>query len=360
MIIGIDAGSLGVKDARLKVGVYQVAVNLFKALKKIDTENIYYLYSLQKIDTNLLKTFGENVKNIVVTPSKGWNKVWLPLRLLRDKPDIFIGLNNALPLKLPTQNYKSIVVIHDILFEKYPEFYKDSQKKLHRETKLSAQRADKIIAVSHAVRNDIAEIYKIDAEKIIVAYEGIREFPKAEEVKFKKPFFLFVGALKPQKNVPLLLQAFAKLQSSEELLLVGGDKWKDKKIEKTFKDLPKHVQRKIHFLGMVTDKTLASLYMHAIAFVSPSFSEGFGLPFVEAMSFGLPVIGPKNGSVPEVIGSAGILIDPTSEKELQYALGQMLNPKKHLQFAVKAKKQAKNFSWNMFAKKMLTVIESLW
>lgn len=361
MIIGVDAGCLGIKDERLKVGVYQVAINLFKELQGLDTKNVYYLYSFQKIDKNLLKTFGDNVKNIVVKPAKGWNKIWLPLRLLKDKPDVFLGLNQSLPLKLPTQKYKSVVMMHDLLFEDYPKLYPGSYRKLHKGSKTSALHADKIITVSEAVKTDIVNKYKIDPEKIIVAYEGVRLFPEFKTTKKEKQYFLFVGALKPQKNIPFLIEGFAKFLKTTkkdiDLIIVGGDKWKDEKIDKVCKKLPSEVISHIQFLGNVTDERLAELYTFAFAFVSPSLSEGFGLPFLEALSFGIPVIGPNTGAIPEVVGKAGILIDPKSEKALGKALKDIMGPKLHEKLRLNAISQTTKFSWRQFATIVLNALE---
>lgn len=362
MIIGVDAGCLGIKDERLKVGVYQVAVNLFKQLKELDAHNTYYLYSFQKIDKKLLAEFGENVNNIVVKPSRGWTKIWLPLQLLKDKPDVFLGLNQSLPLKLPLQTYKSVVLVHDIIFEDYPKLYPGSFRKLHRETKTAVGMAGTIIAISEFVKKDISKTYKISEEEINVAYEGIRNFPNPKKVVQKNPYFLFVGALKPQKNIPFLIKSFAKFvfstKTTHELLIVGGDKWMDKEIGKVLKIIPKKMQKRIKFLGNVSDAELAYLYQHTEAFISPSLSEGFGLPFLEALSFGTPVIGPNTGAIPEVVGKAGILIDPTKKDELVEAMEKILNPKIRTKLVEKASLQAQKFSWQQFAQKVLETLEA--
>lgn len=370
MVIGVDAGCLGIKDERLKAGVYQVALNLFKELGKIDKKNIYLLYSFYPIDKILLKSFGSNFKNIVVKPSRGWMKIWLPLQLLKDKPNVFLGLNNTLPLNLPMQKYRSIVMIHDLLFEEYPELYPGSYRKLHKESRLAVRKADKIIVPSNATRMDVEKYYKITKEKIVVAYEGVRSFPnfKSQDTIHKtqnSDYFLFVGALKPQKNVPILLNAFSKIKIKElraknlNLIIVGGDKWIDRGIDSAIKTLPEKIKERIQFLGIVDDSTLTNLYKNALAFVSPSLSEGFGLTFLEAMSFGTPVIGPNRGSVTEVVGDAGILVDPENTSEITKAMEKMMNEKVRNEFKRKARKQARKFVWVKFARAFLDSIQSL-
>lgn len=366
MTIGIDAGSLGINDERLKVGVYYMAKSMFEKIGKRDKTNRYLLYSFYPVNEKLLKSFGPNFTNIVVRPTRGWTKIWLPLRIFKDKPDIFVGLNQSLPLRLPLQTYKSIVIIHDLLFEQYPKLYPESFDKLHKETLSSSRKAEIIIVPSKATERDLMKLYKVPEKKISVIYEGIRSFPRGDQnTKYKiqdTKYFLYVGALKPQKNIPNLIKAFNFLISQYPniyLFIVGGDKWKDKEIDKIMKSLHKKIQDRIYFLGVVDDYTLINLYKNALAFVCPSLSEGFGLAFLESISYGTPVIGPNKGAVPEVIGSAGILINPTNINQITKAMKKMLNPKTHAVFKKKTKKQANNFSWEKFAGEFLNIIKKL-
>src|SRR5438034_10973470 len=103
MKIGVDAGCLGIKDDRLKVGVYRVAVELLRQLGKIDKANRYYLYSFYPIDKKLMESFGPRMSNVLVVPSRGWMRIWLPFRILSQRPDVFLGLNQALPRKIAYQ-----------------------------------------------------------------------------------------------------------------------------------------------------------------------------------------------------------------------------------------------------------------
>lgn len=364
MIIGVDAGCLGISDERLQGGVYQVATNLFKALSKIDTQNTYYLYSFIKIERKLLIEFGPNVKNVIVKPVRGWTKIWLPLQLLKDKPDIFIGMNQSLPLKLPLQTYKSVVIVHDLLFEDHHDWYVGTYRKMHQESKSAALTANSIMTVSDAVKKDLIRKYNVTEDKITVAYEGIREFPESTN-KFKKinSFFLFVGALKKSKNIPRIIEAFSKFSKKivkpYELYIVGSDKWLDADIQKTMAKQSKYIQERIHIERFVSDKRLADLYTHAKAFVSPSIYEGFGLPFVEAMHYGLPIIGSKTGPVPEVVGDAGMLVDPYNVEDIARAMTKVVQDNKlYSKLQKNALERAKMFTWEHFANTLYSIILS--
>ena len=366
MIIGVDAGCLSSKDKKLQAGVYQVVVNFLQELQHRDKENTYFLYSFSRIDNDLLKSFGPRVKNIVVRPSKGWTKIWLPLRLLKDKPDVFLGLSQTLPIKLPLQTYKSILLVHDILFDTSPEFYSDA-KRLHMETQFAVNQADSIIAVSKAVKKDIVEKYHVVPSKIHIAYEGIRSLSKNnikinKKLILHKPYFLFVGALKKSKNIPRILYAFGKFSHQNRqyhLYLVGSDKWLDPKIPESLRELPKDIQKKVHRLGFVENNHLAQLYKNAHIFLSPSLYEGFGLPFVEAMQYGIPIIGSTEGAIPEVVGKAGMLVNPYSVNEMVNAMSKITGDKALFKrLSQNALTQAKKFTWEHFSNTIYSIITS--
>lgn len=365
MKIGVDAGCLGVTDKRLKVGVYQVVKNLLIKLGKMDTTHEYLLYSFAPIEKSLMKEFGQHMKNVVVNPTKGWLKIWLPLRLFLDKPHIFLALNQSAPLKL-FSSFKTLGMFYDIAFEKMPELYDyaASVKKHSSNSNYLAKHADELISISQKTRQDIVDVYNIRPEKIAVAYPGIPTIKPEREVPIKeKDYFLFVGAFKKSKNIPTLLKAFAQFLNRSKkpysLLLVGGDKWLDPEIQITLSTLPQSVQKQIHFLGFVDDAKLFSLYPHATAFVSPSIYEGFGLPFVEAMQLGCPVIGSNAGSLPEIIGDAGLLVDPLSTSELAQAMEKVTESNTRSKLVAKGKEKVKAYSWKSFAKEVYSAIQRL-
>ncbi len=366
MYIAVDAGCLGVKDKRLKVGVYTVVKNFLIELGKIDKNNKYLLYSFHPIEKSLLKEFGLQMQNIVL-PAIGWLKVGLPIRLLLDKPDIFIAANQAIPFKLPLSSYKTLGIFYDIAFEKYPELYSyaASVSKHRINSRYLAENAESLIAISESTKKDLVDLYKIPKGRITVAYPGINPEvrSKKQEARRENPYFLFVGAFKKSKNISTLLLGFNIFLQSQakkyDLLLVGGDKWLDPEIERVMSTFSAETKKHVKNLGFVDNKKLASLYKSAVAFVSPSLYEGFGLPFIEAQSLGCPIIGSQRGSLPEIIGKSGILIDPKNSNQLAQALKTMTNSSSRKRYIQQGKINAKKYSWKSFAKQVQSALQSL-
>jgi len=358
MEIAVDAGCLGTKDKRLKVGVYQLTFNLLAALGRIDGQNDYWLYSFSPIPNEILSEFGPKMKNIVVGPKIGWNYLSLPLNLAQQKPNVFLGPSQSLPAFLPCPG---MVIVHDLAFEIFPEFYPDSRAQLRRVTRRATRQAIRIIAVSQATKKDLIRLYAVPKEKITVFYEGFdNRIFKPKLVRRPQNYFLFVGALKKSKNLPGLVKGFkyflTKSNQDFRLLIVGGDLWLDPEIKKTVNNLG--LTNKVSFEGYVDVERLAKLYQEATAFVSPAFYEGFGLTLVEAMACGCPVICGKDGSQPEVVGKAGILIDPQNVKEIGNAMMQVADDSYWRQKMVtQGVKRAKLFSWSRFAQQILDLLK---
>lgn len=364
MLIGVDAGCLGVKDERLKVGVYQMAKNLLLELGKIDQQNSYLLYSFYPLEKKLLLKFGRRMHNVVVRPSRGWLKIWLPLQLLKDKPDVFLALGQSLPQKLPfSPLLYTIGFVYDVAFEKFPVMYSTSLAKLQKNSREVVKNSNFILTISNSTKEDIVSLYGISAKKIKPIYPGVSKVfnPKGDKYNSEKPYFLFVGALKKIKNVPAVINGFSyftkKTGLDYYLYLVGGDKWWDPGIKNILDKTPLKVQQQVKFLGFVDKEVLASLYRGATAFASPSFYEGFGLTFLEAMASGCPVIGSKSGSIPEVVGDCGILVNPESSEEIGEAMIKMVKDKNFRNVCVKkGVRRVKDFTWEKFAKTVLNYI----
>ena len=369
MIIGVDAGCLGVTDKRLKTGVYYFAYYLLKNLLKIDKRNQYLLYSFHPLDTGVLRQFGSGAKNLVLRPSKGWLNFRLSLEFWLNKPDIFLGLNQALPLFHPV---KSIIYIHDLAFEHYPACYPDSYPRLSRQTRYAVRHCDKIVAVSQSTKNDLVRLYNVDSEKIKVICHGVSADFKPqgqekiniirEKYRLSQPYFLFVGSFKPLKNIPGIIQAFAlfckRSKSSYKLVLIGSDFWRDKEISKTIEDLD--LESEVVNLGYLETDDLPAIYSGATAFISPSLYEGFGMPHLEAMSCGTPVITSDGSSMSEMIEKAGLLVDPFNIYEISQAMQRLVTDKElYSKLKEKSLKRAKEFSWKKSAESLLDMIKNL-
>lgn len=357
MKIGVDAGCLGVKDERLKLGVYQFTYQLLRELGKIDGKNEYRLYSFYPIDSGLMAQFGSKTTNIVVKPTLGWNYLALPLKLAGDRPDFFIGPSQSLPVFL---SCPSLVVVHDLMFERFPEYYPESLSQLRRITKSATRKATKIIAVSQATKKDLIEIYQVPKEKIIVEYRGCDPIFKPQPpAKTKNPYFLFVGAFKKTKNIPRILKAYSRfLKKSNrkvDFIFCGSDRWLDDKIADTIEKFA--LKDKVKFLGFLPQKKMPRLYSQALAFVSPSLYEGFGLANLEAMVCGCPVVAGNTGASPEIVGSAGLLVDPENVSAVTSAMLRLVSsPSLRQKLSHAGLTRAKQFSWSKFSQKILEII----
>lgn len=347
MIIGIDAGALSITDDRLKVGVWRVSFEFLKALRSIDRSKWWRLYSFRPIPKEVMREFGRNVENVVLSPPFGYMKFRLPLELLLHPVDAFLGLSQA----LPAWGGKKIGVVYDLRFRHNVET--ESSGKLEAQTDYLVRRADRIIAISQFVKEDIIRAYDFPKDRITVAYPGVTKFSSDTPCKKRnRPYFLFVGSLRRGKNIPELLEAFAvflsKAKNPYDLVLAGGDKWYDKEIDEDIKRL--QLDNRVHMTGYISDSELRCLYKHATAYVTTTKMEGFCLPIIEAFNNGCPVIAPRVGAIPEIVENAGILYSSGNSNELVHAMEEMEDSKKRNMYKKLGYVQSKKFSWDTFAR----------
>lgn len=355
MIIGVDAACLGVTDDGLKAGVYYVAYHLLSSLVDLDDQNTYYLYSFSPIKKSILKQFPKKSKNIIVRPSKGWLHIALPLRFFKDKPDVFLALSQAMPFYHP---FKTIGFIHGLDF--LPKFHESRSKKLKENSEFLISNADKLITTSEFLGKTIGENYH-KKNTILSLGIDIVFFRKAKRHTTAIPYFLFVGTLKPSKNIPALLKSFSlflqQTKGEYRLLLIGSNFWLDKEILYIISRLK--LTNAVEFIPFIENKNLVEYYVGAEALLMPSLYEGFGLPLVEAMAAGCPVIASNVGAIPEVVGDAALLADPMNYKKFaKYMQEVVTNTKLRKDLIRKGRKQAQKYSWEKFARQVLDIIES--
>ncbi len=351
MRIGVDAGMLGISDERLQVGVWRVAKELLIQLGKIDETNSYTLYSFAPIPKQVMNEFGHSMVNRVLSPSFGWMQVLLPLELFLRPVDVFLGLSQA----LPRTTAKTIGFVYDLGFLKHPDLYPDSAEKLVHQSERLASTAGTIVTISEAIKQEIVKVYEFPANRIHVANPSVAKEFISTGVKYihPRPYFLCVGSFKRGKNIATLIRAFSQFLKSTptpiDLMLVGSSYWQDPQIVEAIQSekIADHVIVK----GYVKDADLAPLYRGALAFVCPSLVEGFGIPFVEAMASGTPVIGSSIPVLKEVVGEAGILIDPHNINGLALAMKRIVSGKVlREQLVKKGMARVKRYSWQKMAK----------
>jgi glycosyltransferase involved in cell wall biosynthesis len=281
--------------------------------------------------------FSENITPMVVSPQarhpilyRIWFEFSVKSLLKKLKPDLFFSPDGFLSLGA---DCKQLPVIHDINFLHYPEDMKWAYARYYNKFfPKFARKAERIITVSEYSKLDIAKSYGISTEKIDVAYNGItegfglrsEEIKKATREKFSKgqPYFLFVGSMHPRKNIPRLLRAFDEFKketnSSHKLLLCGPLFWGGSEIEKAFDAM--QFNDDVVITGRVSEEDLQNIYASAFALTYVPYFEGFGIPLVEAMQSGIPLITSDRTSMPEVAGNTALLVNPLVENEVKNAM----------------------------------------
>ena len=317
MRIGFDAKR--VFHNRSGLGNY--SRDTVRVLGKYFPGNRYYLYNPKKGKINF--DAGSSSKTIFPAGfinkifSSLWRRKWITKQLQQDKLDIFHGLSNELPSGIANTGIKSVVTIHDLIFYKFPQWYRPADRLIHQQkSKQAALDATHIIAISEQTKKDILEYLPVNSEKVSVLYQGchaaFKEQHSAGEkqqlvTKFNLPsqFLLSVGTIEPRKN--LLTTVNSLLHHSLPLVIVGKKTAYFKEIE-TFIAKHKLENRVIH-LADISMKELAMLYQLAFVFCYPSIYEGFGIPIIEALYSGTPVITNKEGCFKEAGGPGSFYID---------------------------------------------------
>ena len=376
--IGIDISTLLNHGPDIGAGRY--IINLIRSLLRIDKKNTYVLtgryitgeylpeiYDLKsQFPDNKIKLefYGTTSKKL-----KLWDKIRFPLLELKGlKADILHCPDYLIP---PTMNKNIILTVHDLAFIRFPEFNFDwFIKKYTGEIKRNARISKKIIADSESTRNDIVNFFGIDPARVEVVYlaaddifRKLSEKEKSTEVLKKyqldNKYILSVGTIEPRKNFAALIRAFNNIKKSKtgsgyKLVIVGRTGWKSEATYQERENSP--YSDDILFTGRITDQDLVQLYNWAELFVYPSLFEGFGLPPLEAMSCGLPVIAYDTSSLKEIIGDSGKLVEAGDENKLENQLLYVLeNEKIKKELSSKSLIQAKKFSWEETAKKTLDI-----
>lgn len=364
-LIGIDANEANLIPDR--VGSNKFAFNILFALSKLDTDNNFTVYLSTPPLEDLPKARG-NWNYRVIPPPKFWTQWRLPLDLYihNPRPNVLLSLGHYAPRFSPI---KTVVSIMDLGYLIYPEqLTKRDLWQLKNWTSYSIKSAAHIITISEHTKKDIIKFYKVDPSRISVIYPGydssiFRPISDQEKIKgiltkysINKPYLVFVGALKPNKNLERLIEAFNKLRQEDlDLVIVGKKGWLYDSIFRTVSKLG--IEKRVIFTGFVPDEELPYLLNGAKLFVFPSLYEGFGMPVVEAMACGTPVLTSNVGSLPEVLDNCGLIADPYSIDSI--ALGIVKGLKRSSYYTEKGLKRAKLFSWEKSAKEVIKIVNSL-
>jgi glycosyltransferase involved in cell wall biosynthesis len=347
MRIGVDTRPLSYQLTG--IGVY--LINLLDALQEIDDENHYYLVSNGPIhyrlsNPNWYKVEGRYTQKLVST---FWMQIRAPIIATQLELDLFWGTRHNLPLLLPGKT-RTVLTIHDVIHRLHPGSMSLQNLIIeHLLVRWSLLKADRVVADSQATAAGLQEYYKINSKKIQTIYLGTPCLISGNEENRTVPgkYFLFVGTLDPRKNFQRILQAFVMLNPqvhNVHLVLVGARGWKNKEF---LGEMEAHSLRDhIHLLGYVDRDELGLFYRNALCLLFPSLYEGFGLPILEAMACGTPVITSNVSSMSEVAGDAALLVNPYDVDAIAEAREQLVD---------KGLERINKFSWEKCAAEMLNV-----
>lgn len=364
MKIGIDARSLiGYKSG---IGQYlQQILNVWAN----DNRNEYYLFSPRDFELT------EEIKSMKKVVSYGrvnslWMQYAIPLLLDKYKIDLFWGPNYSIPLFYPYQT-KTVITIHDMVSFVYPETLPIKTVTHNRYgLPLYINQADRIITESESTKKDIIKFLNYPSSQIEITLLGVNQrfYQKVNNINeellklnINFPYILCVGTIEPRKNISGVITTYLRLLEhysfDHRLVIVGAKGWKYSTIFELIDKNP-ILKERVYFLGYVPEEDLPVLYQGSSLFVYPSFYEGFGLPPLEAMASGIPVIASKVSSMPEVIGQSGLLVNPHSIEELSNAMKKVLSDKEiAVSLSTSGNERARKFTWERTARQTLNVFE---
>lgn len=366
---------------RQQAGIGNYVRYLLEAMLALDSQNNYILLTSGRPTRERPFPQASNVRGrATFIPDRCLNRMWncwrIPFmaNLFTGKVDIYHGPDFALPPL--SKKTARVVTIHDLAFLEHPEYaVPNLTKYLKKVVPRSVAEADAVVAVSHDVAHSLSKHFMVPPEKIAVIPNGLRPHFRritdpillgATTHKFglKHPLVLGVGTQEPRKNHLGLIRAFHQAQSEKKnrpamLALAGGPGWLYDETRQLVADLK--LEKKVRFLGKVSDLELTILYSLADVFAFPSFFEGFGVPPLEAMACGAPVITSNTSSLPEVVGDAALTVDPHNPSELAAAIKRLLGHEQlRAELRQKGFERARLYTWPESAQKMLAVYEKLY
>lgn len=358
MRFGINASLLAAGGGYRRTGVSRYIGELIDALEP------------RLAETERLTIMGRTVPAIASNPSLRivWEQTGLPLSGLAHRLNVFHGPLNVVPLAMRTPK---VVTVHDLAFLKFPDQLPRARRAyLLAATRLSARTADRIIAVSRNTADDLMHWLDLPHDRVAVIPEA--PSPRIQRVEgtslnvfrmrfeVDRPYILAVGTLEPRKNLDFFLRVFASVSDRipHQLVLVGPEGWMTESFHQTLLDLK--LGDRVRLTGFVSDAELGGWYSGADVFVFPSIYEGFGLPAVEAMTCGVPILASDASCFPEVIGDAGMLVPPTdfegwADALLRLVLDRDLNEA----FRRRSLEQGRTYSWDRTAEETLAIYREL-
>jgi len=370
MLVGVDASRAFVSQS---TGTEHYSLQIIRALIQTRGGNRLRLYSRNPPPPNTARqlSLSESVESVVLPFPRLWTHLGLAYELWQHPPGVLFVPAHVLPLVC---HVPSVVTVHDLGYLHLP----DTHPRLERwyldwSTRRHARIAQRLIADSEATRHDLIQCYNASPEKIRVVYPGRDEslLPVVDRDQIERAesrydvagdYLLYLGTLRPRKNLYRLVQAFARakrdLDTSVSLVLAGKAGPHAMELAQLADEL--HIADSVVFTGYIRDEDKAALLSGALGLVFPSLYEGFGLPLLEAMSCGVPILTSSVSSLPEVAGEAALLVDPTSEPQIAEGIRRIITDRDLRQRLVaRGFERVTQFSWRSAALDLWTVFEEV-
>jgi len=363
MRIGIDAQML----CGVVTGIERYASEITQEIISTNSDSVFFLYAPKTLATDEWAATNVTVRSSVFKSRLGkilWSQTQLPYWTNKDNLDVFWGPTHRLP-RLLSRKIARVVTIHDLVWKHAGETMPRINRLTERCLMPDAIRlADLVMADSRSTADAIAGEFPLVKDRIRMVHLGVTALPESlsfDTLKLlgvDRPYFLFVGTLEPRKNLRRLLRAYALLdeivRKQTLLVIAGGKGWGNVDLVSLVHSLG--LTDSVRLVGYVSEEHLSTLYAHARFLAMPSLYEGFGLPLVEAMSFGVPVLTSSSSSLPEVAGDAGVLVDPHNTNSIAYGLLQILKDDTlRNELAIRAKVNSARFSWKKAAKETMEI-----
>jgi glycosyltransferase involved in cell wall biosynthesis len=370
MHIAINAHLLAHTRNFRRAGVSNYTEQLVRHLAQVDRENQYTIFTTRGLKGDLLALPPNFTVRSSALPTINprvrvpWEQFVAPVLLRLIGADLYHGVLNVMPLASPVP---SVVTIHDLSPFLFPQTFRRVNRTYTRwAIKVACRRAARLLAVSEYTKSEIMRWLHVPAERITVTYNGVAERFRPQDAAavaelrrragLPERFILFVGTLEPRKNLPALLEAYARIAGDTDAALVigGGKGWLYDEIFARAEQL--NLGQRLHFAGFIPDEELPLWYAAAELFVLPSLYEGFGIPVLEAMACGTPVVTTTSSSLPEVAGDAALTVPPTDVDAMADAMLRLLQqPELRAELIERGVEQAARFTWESTAQRTLGV-----
>jgi len=299
-----------------------------------------------------------------------WRSIGIVKDLKNEKIDLFHGLSNEIPIGLKKAGIPSVVTIHDLIFYRYPHYYPFFDRKIYQfKVRYASKNADKLIAVSEQTKKDLINFFNVEESRIEVIYQNcdpifmskVSEEEKAR-IRFAynlpEEFLLNVGTIETRKNSLLIVKALKELEANIHLVIIGKETPYAQVVKNFIND--NNLKSRVHFLKNVSFNDLPGIYQQAKIFVYPSEFEGFGIPVVEALSSGIPVIAAKGSCLEEAGGQNSIYVGPNNSNELADQINLIMNNTEKRELMIRSGfEHIRNFADKKIADKLFNLYQNL-